>query len=926
MCEVCNHIATYQQLRQADPTKTNVLRANFVKDMNRRFNKIKKLIFTAVVTNDVFGLNPKIQVNTAIPKKAFQFGTNPEKVEKFMSWLNRQVEQELLTVEFRSQLGTASQAPWTNMYISDSYKRGADRAAYEAKKAKIPGAQTMAERGGIQAVMGTPMHMDRLGMLYTRTFSELKGITTAMDTQISKVLAQGIADGDSPAAIARKLNKTIGGGLDLVTKTKAGITRTIPAQVRAQTLARTEIIRAHHAATIQEYRNFGMAGVKVQAEWSTAGDDRVCPECASLEGKVYTLDEIEGLIPVHPNCFIDPQIPIYTSEGWKPIGKIEVGDYVLTHKHRFKKVYALPRQTKQMPEVVTITFRGDHKITLTANHQVLVTSKKGNLTRWIAAGSLTTAHHIKMLANRCEYCGKLVPYFKKFCNRTCLSKSITDKQWANPEHRQNISNKVSISMNNQYALGLRDKDTITKKAVLRTKELSAKGLFVLQRPEIRDIIRACTNTPEHKEASSQRMQQNNPMFNNLTKEKARASFLKYLHENPEQRLNARMAKHRKSGRKTSIEQRMAELLDMIGIDYVFQYPILNYNADFAIPSLGIVIECDGLYWHKDTEKDKERQKRIEAAGWFVLRFTDEKINKCLGSVEDEVRRVVGNHVKQYNTCSVPILDIKKWIPKKPKTLYNLSVEYDESYMAKGVVVHNCRCIALPALEEGVVEKEVITEPSWTDFTKADFKGDNWNNMIHADDSVQLQNNYISYIQSYNGVNPITIKQMNTICQTVAEDILAKLPKVKALIKEKSPVHFILENSPYSNGRSALAHYVPDTREIVFGTKSVRLKQWTKPFKGNWTTNSNLRAYTAHEYGHYVQFQLPMEKQREWFAFYREKGATYFKKEVSVYGSSNGQEAFAEVFAYYVNPRYKENPLSKELQDKIESIIGKRVDL
>lgn len=599
MCEVCNHIATYQQLRQADPTKTNVLRANFVKDMNRRFNKIKKLIFTAVVTNDVFGLNPKIQANTGLPKKAFQFSTNPEKVEKFMGWLNRQVEQELLTVEFRSQLGTASQAPWTNMYISDSYKRGADRAAYEAKKAKMPGAQTMAERGGINAVMGTPMHMDRLGMLYTRTFSELKGITTAMDTQISKVLAQGIADGDSPAAIARKLNKTIGGGLDLVTKTKAGITRTIPAQVRAQTLARTEVIRAHHAATIQEYRNFGMAGVKVQAEWSTSGDDRVCPECASLEGKVYTLDEIEGLIPLHPNCFIDPQIPIYTSEGWKPIGKIEIGDYVLTHKHRFQKVYDLPRQTKQMPAIITITFRGDHKITLTANHQVLVTSKKGNLTRWIAAGSLTTKHHIKMLANRCEYCGELVPYFKKFCNRTCLSKSITEKQWADPE----------------------------------------------------------------------------------------------------QRLNARMAKHRKSGRKTSIEQRMAELLDMIGIDYVFQYPILNYNADFAIPSLGIVIECDGLYWHKDIEKDKERQKRIEAAGWFVLRFTDEKINKCLDSVEDEVRCVVGNHAKQYNTCSIPILDIKKWIPKKPKTLYNLSVECDESYMAKGMVVHNCRCIALPALEE-----------------------------------------------------------------------------------------------------------------------------------------------------------------------------------------------------------------------------------
>jgi SPP1 gp7 family putative phage head morphogenesis protein len=122
-----------------------------------------------------------------------------------------------------------------------------------------------------------------------------------MDTQISKVLAQGIADGDSPAAIARKLNKVIGGGLDLTTKTKAGIQRTIPAQVRARTLARTEVIRAHHAATIQEYRNFGLAGVKVQAEWSTAGFN-VCDKCASLEGKIYTLDEIEGLLPFHPNC------------------------------------------------------------------------------------------------------------------------------------------------------------------------------------------------------------------------------------------------------------------------------------------------------------------------------------------------------------------------------------------------------------------------------------------------------------------------------------------------------------------------------------------------------------------------------------------------------------------------------------------------
>jgi len=71
---------------------------------------------------------------------------------------------------------------------------------------------------------------------------------------------------------------------------------------RASMLARTEVIRAHHLATIQEYRNWGLEGIRVQAEWSTAGDDRVCSRCMALEGRIFTLDEIEPMIPLHPGC------------------------------------------------------------------------------------------------------------------------------------------------------------------------------------------------------------------------------------------------------------------------------------------------------------------------------------------------------------------------------------------------------------------------------------------------------------------------------------------------------------------------------------------------------------------------------------------------------------------------------------------------
>jgi SPP1 gp7 family putative phage head morphogenesis protein len=62
------------------------------------------------------------------------------------------------------------------------------------------------------------------------------------------------------------------------------------------------MIRAYHLAAIQEYRNWGAEGVYVMAEWVTAGDDRVCEKCHELEGKRFTLDEIESMIPFHPRC------------------------------------------------------------------------------------------------------------------------------------------------------------------------------------------------------------------------------------------------------------------------------------------------------------------------------------------------------------------------------------------------------------------------------------------------------------------------------------------------------------------------------------------------------------------------------------------------------------------------------------------------
>jgi SPP1 gp7 family putative phage head morphogenesis protein len=286
-----------------DPTHTTVLRNAFAREMNRRFQELIRAIKIGVGRNDCFELKEKVHTLQITPpvRGAFAFPRSQEKLTAFMVWLQRQIQRGILTIQDIQQVGTGVEAVWTNLFIYDSYKRGVIRARYEMLKAghKVP---TIEETGGLMTILNQPFHIDRLGLLYTRVFKELKGITDAMDSIISRVLAQGLADGDGPALLAKKLVAAINGEHlgDLGLKDTMG--RTLPALRRAELLARTEIIRAHHVATIQEYRNWGVVGIKVKAEWKTAGDNRVCSECAHMEGKVFDLDEIEGMIPVHPLC------------------------------------------------------------------------------------------------------------------------------------------------------------------------------------------------------------------------------------------------------------------------------------------------------------------------------------------------------------------------------------------------------------------------------------------------------------------------------------------------------------------------------------------------------------------------------------------------------------------------------------------------
>ena len=288
-----------------DPTRTTVLRAQFAAEMGKRFSRLRGQIRKAIVDDDFFGLKKEFEFKVTA-YAPFDFSRDAQKLVEFGAWLQEMINSEILEISTAVQLGYGVESAWTNRYIQTAYQKGVVRARNEIRAAGIMGVDglpipELETEDLLNVAFNQAFHLDRVGLMYTRTFQELKGVTVQMSTQLSRVLAQGLADGKNPYDIARLLTKTITGPMgDLGITDTLG--RFIPAERRAKMLARTEIIRAHHMATIQEYKNWGLVGVKVRAEWTTAGDARVCEECSKLQEKVYTLKEIEPMLPRHPQC------------------------------------------------------------------------------------------------------------------------------------------------------------------------------------------------------------------------------------------------------------------------------------------------------------------------------------------------------------------------------------------------------------------------------------------------------------------------------------------------------------------------------------------------------------------------------------------------------------------------------------------------
>ena len=76
-----------------------------------------------------------------------------------------------------------------------------------------------------------------------------------------------------------------------------------------------------------------------------------------------------------------------------------------------------------------------------------------------------------------------------------------------------------------------------------------------------------------------------------------------------------------------------------GIKFRRQYPIAGYVADFAAPSIRLVIELDGGQHLLQTEYDQQRTERLGCNGYKVLRFWNDDVLLRTEQVLSEIIRV-----------------------------------------------------------------------------------------------------------------------------------------------------------------------------------------------------------------------------------------------------------------------------------------------
>ena len=162
---------------------------------------------------------------------------------------------------------------------------------------------TQAEKIALAKKAFSQVDRKALDFLINYELQLLGSVSNFLSDEIKNHIIIGLIQGDSIA----KISQNIGGIItDPESFRRAGKTVFKTAQLRTETIVRTETLRAYNQGRLKFFEQVGVKYVI----WLSVGDKRMCPVCRELDGNRYLLSRMPG-IPRHAQCrcsyYTDPE-------------------------------------------------------------------------------------------------------------------------------------------------------------------------------------------------------------------------------------------------------------------------------------------------------------------------------------------------------------------------------------------------------------------------------------------------------------------------------------------------------------------------------------------------------------------------------------------------------------------------------------------
>ena len=99
---------------------------------------------------------------------------------------------------------------------------------------------------------------------------------------------------------------------------------------------------------------------------------------------------------------------------------------------------------------------------------------------------------------------------------------------------------------------------------------------------------------------------------------------------------------------TPIEMMLSQALARAGITAQAQVRVGDYVADFRVGRL--VVECDGVRYHTDSDADERRDHALERLGYKVVRFSGAEITRDADGCAEAVARALASRGNSYSVA------------------------------------------------------------------------------------------------------------------------------------------------------------------------------------------------------------------------------------------------------------------------------------